>query len=170
MTHMNLTHRLKYLGLSMAIVSLAACGGSGDDDDPLPTDTGTDAVAKDVGSWKSDCYADSGASALLRADFTKAAADTLGGSVIVYYYIGSSCSGPSVKSDKVLSNISLKVVGAKTVDGVTADKFQGSSDQGTKKTVLYTNGSTLQIGDPDATEDAEGYPNSFFKYALKRLS
>ena len=100
---MNLTHRLKYLGLSMAIVSLAACGGSGDDDDPLPTDTGTDAVAKYVGSWKSDCYADSGASALLRADFTKAAADTLGGSVIVYYYIGSSCSGPSVKSDKVLS-------------------------------------------------------------------
>ena len=164
---MKLTHRIKILGLSMAVATLAACGGG--DDDPLPTDASTDAVAKYVGSWKSDCYSDSGASAHLRADFTKAAADTLGGSVIVYYYVGSSCSGPSVKDDKVLSNVSLKTVGTKAVGGVTADTFLGGSDQGTKKVVLYTDGSTLQIGDPDGAEDAEGYANTFFEYSMKRL-
>jgi hypothetical protein len=164
---MKFPHRFKMISLAVAVTALAACGGG--DDDPLPTDTSTDAVAKYVGSWKSDCYSDSGASAVLRADFTKAAADTLGGSVIVYYYVGSSCSGPSVKDDKVLSNMSLKVTGSKAVGGVTADKFQGGSDQGSKKVVLYTDGSTLQIGDIDGTEDTEGYATSFFEYSMKRL-
>jgi hypothetical protein len=53
--------------------------------------------------------------------------------------------------------------------GVTADKFQGTSDQGTANVVLYLDGTTLQIGDPDGAKDAAGYPNSFFEYALSRL-
>ena len=153
--------------LAVAALALTACGGG--KDDPVTADTGTDAVAKYVGSWESECYADSGASAELRADFTKAAADTLGGQVVVYYYIGSSCSGPVVKDDKVLSNVSLKLVGTKAVGGVQADKFNGGSDQGSAQVLLYVNGDTLQIGDPDGAEDAEGYPNSFFEYAMKRV-
>ena len=164
---MKLTHRFKILGLSMAVVTLAACGGG--DDDPLPTDASTDAVAKYVGSWKSDCYSDSGASAHLRADFTKAAADTLGGSVIVYYYVGTSCSGPSVKDDKVLEQCVAQ--GGRYQGCRRRDRRQipGWIRSGHQKVVLYTDGSTLQIGDPDGAEDAEGYANTFFEYAMKRL-
>jgi hypothetical protein len=153
--------------LASAALALTACGGG--KSDPVVADTSADAVAKYVGSWESECYADSGASAELRADFTKAAADTLGGKVVVYYYIGSSCSGPVVKDDKVLSNVSLKIVGSKTVGGVQADKFNGGSDQGTSQVLLYVNGDTLQIGDTKGAKDAEGYPNSFFEYAMKRV-
>ena len=153
--------------LAVAALALTACGGG--KDDPVVADTSADAVAKYVGSWESECYADSGASAEIRADLTKAAADTLGGQVVIYYYIGSSCSGPVVKDDKVLSNVSLKLAGSKAVGGVQADKFSGGSDQGSKQVLLYVNGDTLQIGDPNGAEDAEGYPNSFFEYAMKRI-
>jgi hypothetical protein len=153
--------------LAVAALALTACGGG--KDDPVEADTTDAAVAKYVGSWESECYEDSGASAELRADFTKTDADTLGGQVIVYYYIGSSCSGPVVKDDKVLSNVALTLVGNKTVSGVQADKFSGSSDQGNKQVLLYVNGDTLQIGDVDGTEDAEGYPTSFFEYSMTRI-
>ena len=153
--------------LAVATLALTACGGS--KNDTVTADTSADAVAKYVGSWESECYADSGASAELRADLTKAAADTVGGNITVYYYVGGSCSGPVVKTDKVLSNMALKLVGTKAVSGVQADKFDGNSDQGAKKILLYVNGTTLQIGDIDGVDDAEGYPNSFYKYALKRI-
>jgi hypothetical protein len=74
-----------------------------------------------------------------------------------------------VKDDKVLSNVALTLVGNKTVSGVQADKFSGSSDQGNKQVLLYVNGDTLQIGDIDGTEDAEGYPTSFFEYSMTRI-
>ena len=152
---------------SASVIALTACGGG--DADPTPGDSSADAVAPYVGSWLSECYTDSGASAHLRADFTKAAADTLGGKVVVYYYIGKSCSGPAVKDDKVLSNLSLKLDGSKVVGGVTANRLQGGSDQGTAKVLLQVNGNTLQIGDVKGAKDAEGYPEALYQYALKRL-
>ena len=156
--------------LSFALVAtaaLSACGGGGGD--PLPTDASSDPVAKYVGSWQSSCYKDSGASGELRADFSKLSANAIGGKVKAYFYIGSSCSGPVIKSETFLSNLSLTLVGDKAVAGVTVDKFQGTSDQGSANVVLYVNGTTLQIGDTKGAKDAEGYPNSFFEYALSRL-
>lgn len=154
--------------LSTAVL-LSACGG-GDDDPSVPGDGSSDVVAKYIGTWESDCYADSGASAKVRADFTKTSATSFSGNVVAYGYIGSSCSGPSVKDEKVLTNLSMQHAGTKTVSGVTADKFSGASDQANGKLVMYTDGTTLQLGDVDAGKDAEGYPNSFFesRYTLKR--
>jgi len=157
----------KLIGLSLAIAALTACGGG--DDDPLPGDTSGDLVAKYIGSWQSACYADSGASAHLRADFTKASATGFTGEVVAYAYIGTSCSGPSVKNEKVFTNMVMSHDGTKAVGGVTADKFAGTADQGSKNVLLYVNGNTLQIGDPDAAKDAQGYPNAFYDKSLSRL-
>jgi hypothetical protein len=164
---MRLSHWTRATGVAFAAVALTACGGG--KSDPVAGDASSDAVAKYVGSWESECYDDSGASAELRADFSKSSPDTLGGQVVVYYYIGTSCSGPVVKDDKVLSNVSLQLVGSKAVAGVQADKFNGGSDQGEAKVLLYVNGDTLQIGDVKGAKDAEGYPNEIFEYALKRI-
>jgi hypothetical protein len=152
-----------------AAALLSACGG-GDDDPAVAGDSSGDVVAKYIGTWESDCYADSGASAKVRADFTKASATSFTGNVVAYGYIGGSCSGPSVRDEKVLTNLSMNHAGTKTVSGVTADKFNGAADQGNGKLVMYTDGSTLQLGDVDAAKDAEGYPNSFYesRYTLKR--
>jgi hypothetical protein len=150
-----------------ASAALSACGGGGGD--PLPTDSSTDAVAKYVGSWQSACYKDSGASAELRADFTKLSSTSIGGKVKAYAYIGGSCSGPVVKTETVLSNLSLTLVGEKDLAGINSGKFDGTSDQGESKVLLGVNGNTLHIGDPDAAEDAEGYPEAFVEYALSRI-
>lgn len=150
--------------------ALAACGG-GDDDPALGGDASGDAVAKYIGSWQSDCYADSGASARARADFTKTSATSFSGGVVVYGYLGGSCSGPSVREEKALTGLSMSHVGTKTVEGLTADKFNGSSDQGEGKLVFWADSNTLRIGDVDAGKDAEGYANGFLdsRFTLKRL-
>lgn len=164
---MRISHWTQVGCLAAASFALTACGGG--KDDPIAADASTDAVAKYVGSWESECYSDSGASAELRADFTKKSATGLGGNITVYYYIGSSCSGPVVKDDKVLANLSLDLQGPRAISGVTGDAFSGSSTKGTAKVVLYTNGGTLQIGDVKAAPDADGYATTFYKYALKRV-
>lgn len=164
------TPRFKLIALSLAVAALAtACGGG--DDPPLPGDNSGDVVAKFIGSWESDCYADSGASAKLRADFTKASPTSFTGDVIAYGYIGSSCSGPTVKDEKVLTGLSMTHAGTKSIAGVTADKFSGTSSQKNGKLVMYANGNTLQLGDVDGPEDAEGYANTFYesRYTLKRI-
>jgi hypothetical protein len=152
-----------------ATALLAACGG-GDDDPSVEGDSSGDVVAKYIGTWESDCYADSGASAKIRADFTKVSATSFSGNVVAYGYVGSSCSGPSVKDENVLTNLSMNHAGTKAIAGVTADKFNGAADQGNGKLVMYTDGTTLQLGDEDGAKDAEGYANSFYdsRYTLKR--
>ena len=150
-----------------AALALTACGGG--KDDPVAADTSADSVAKYVGSWESECYSDSGASAELRADFTKKSGTSLGGNITVYYYIGSSCSGPVVKDDKVLADLSLELQGARAIAGVTGDAFSGTSAKGSAKVVLYTTGATLQIGDVKAAPDADGYATTFYEYSLKRI-
>lgn len=162
--------RLPLIAAALAASLLAtACGGG--DDPALPGDASGDAVAKYIGSWESDCYSDSGASAKARADFTKTSATSFTGSVVAYAYLGTSCSGPSVRDDKVLTNMSMTFVGTKTVEGATVDKFSGASDQGNGKVVMYANGDVLRLGDVDGPEDAEGYAESFYdsRYTLKRL-
>jgi hypothetical protein len=159
---------LKLLCLGLALASLTACGG-GDDDKALSTDVSTDVVAKYIGSWKSDCYKDSGASALLRADFTKVSATSFTGKVVAYGYIGNSCSGPSIKDENVLTNLQMTHAGTKTTAGVLADKFTGSSSQGTSKVLLSGDGTQILIGDPDSGKDAEGFPSQFFEYKFRRL-
>ncbi len=150
--------------------ALAACGG-GDDDPALGGDASGDAVAKYIGSWQSDCYADSGASARARADFTKTSATSFTGKVVVYGYLGGSCSGPVVRDENAITGLSMAHAGTKTVEGVTADKFSGSSDQGESKLVLWASGDTMRIGDVDAGKDAEGYANAFLdsRFTLQRL-
>lgn len=157
----------KLVGLGLAIAALTACGGG--NDDPLPGDASADVVAKYIGSWESECYTDDGASAHLRADFTKTSATSFSGDVIAYAYIGRSCSGPSVKTEKVLTNLQMTHVGTKPAAGVTADKFTGTSDQGSSKVLLHSDGTLLQIGDPDSGKDAEGYPSEFIEYKLSRI-
>lgn len=164
---MHIRHGFKLVGLSLFIAALTACGGG--NDDPLPTDPSDDPVAKYIGSWQSACYDDSGASAHLRADFTKSSATGFTGEVVAYAYIGTSCSGPSVKQEKVFTHMVMSHDGTKAVGGVTADKFAGTADQGSAKVLLYVNGSTLQIGDPDASKDGQGYPNAFYDKSLSRL-
>lgn len=164
---MRIAHWTQISCLAVASLALTACGGG--KDDPVTADAGTDAVAKYVGSWESECYADSGASAELRADFSKTSATSLGGNVTVYYYLGSSCSGPVVKNEKVLADLSLQLQGARTVAGLAADAFSGTSAKGSAKLVLYTDGTTLQIGDVKGAQDAEGYATSFYEYTLKRI-
>ncbi|MDO9253697.1 MAG: hypothetical protein Q8S71_14085 [Hydrogenophaga sp.] len=156
----------KLIGLSLAIAALTACGGN---DDPLPGDTSGDLVAKYIGSWESGCYEDSGASAHLRADFTKASATGFTGEVVAYAYIGTSCSGPSVKNKKVFTNMVMSHDGTKVVGGVTADKFAGTADQGSAKVLLTVSGNILRIGDPDASKDAQGYPNAFYDKSMSRI-
>lgn len=163
----HLRHGFKLVMLSLAIAALAACGGG--DDDPLPDDSSDDVVSKYIGSWRSACYDDSGASAHLRADFTKVSATGFTGEVVAYAYIGTSCSGPAVKVEKVLTNMTMSHDGTKMVGAVTADKFAGTADQGEEKVLLHVSGDTLQIGDPDATKDGQGYPNAFYDKSLSRL-
>ena len=57
----------------------------------------------------------------------------------------------------------------KAVGSVTADKFAGTSDQGSAKVLLHVNGNTLQIGDPDASKDAQGYPHAFYDKSMTRI-
>ena len=162
-----LRRRFNLLAMAALLGLLSACGGS--DDDPLPTDPSQDVVAKYIGSWRSDCYSDDGASAFLRADFSKASATGFTGDVIAYAFLGTSCSGPAVRSERVLTNLVMSYDGTKAVGAVTADKFAGTADQGSEKIILYVNGNTLQIGDPDASTDAQGYPNAFYDKSLQRL-
>ncbi|MFN3494245.1 MAG: hypothetical protein ACK40L_07040 [Hydrogenophaga sp.] len=165
--NLSLRRRLSLLAMVSVVGLLSACGGG--DDDPLPTDDSTDVVAKYIGSWRSDCYSDDGASAFLRADFVKASATGFTGDVIAYAYLGTSCSGPAVRVERVLTNMVMSFDGTKPVGTVTADKFSGTADQGSEKILLQVNGNTLQIGDPDASKDAQGYPNAFYDKSLKRL-
>lgn len=158
---------LRWLAAAAVAATLAACGGG--DDDPLGTDGSSDPVAGFVGSWETRCKSDSGASARVRADLHKVSSTILGGDVIAYYYVGTSCSGPSVKRDKALTNMRMTLVGEQAIQGVTAQQFTGSSDQGESKVLLYTNGNTLLIGDPDAPEDANGYPIEFFEESFSRM-
>lgn len=162
-----LRRRFTLFAMASVLALLSACGGG--DDDPLPTDDSQDVVAKYIGSWRSECYSDDGASAFLRADFSKASATGFTGDVIAYAYLGTSCSGPAVRVERVLTNLVMSFDGTKTVGGVTADKFAGTADQGDENIVLYVNGNTLQIGDPDASRDAQGYPNAFYDKSLQRL-
>ncbi len=164
------TSRFSRLAVAFAASALLiACGGN-DDDPSVATDTSSDIVAKYIGTWESDCYADSGASARARADFTKTSATSFTGNVIAYGYVGGSCSGPSVKEEKVLTNLSMQHAGTKPIAGVTADKFAGASDQANGKLVMYTNGAILQLGNVDGARDAEGFAESFYdsRYTLKR--
>ena len=163
----HLRHGFKLVTLSLAIAVLTACGGG--NDDPLPDDPSDDVVSKYIGSWLSECFDDDGASAHLRADFTKASATGFTGEVVAYAYIGTSCSGPSVKNKKVFTNMVMSHDGTKAVGGVTADKFAGTSNQGSAKVLLHVNGNTLQIGDPDASKDAQGYPNAFYDKTMSRI-
>ena len=167
---MKMSHRIPLIAASLAVASLLSACGGGDDDPSVAADTSGDAVAKYIGTWESDCYADSGASAKVRADFNKTSATSFTGNVIAYGYLGSSCSGPSVKDEKVLTNLSMNHAGTKDIAGVTADKFSGASDQANGKLVMYTDGSTLQLGDVDAAKDSEGYAEAFYesRYTLKR--
>lgn len=154
-----------------ATALLAACGG-GDDDPALPGDSSGDVVAKYIGSWQSDCFEEGSASGRARADFTKNSATSFSGNIVVYAYIGTSCSGPSVKEEKLLTNFTMTHAGTKSIEGVTGDKFTGTSDQKNGKLVLYVNGSSLRVGDVDGAQDAEGYANTFFdsRYTLQRLN
>jgi hypothetical protein len=158
---------LRWVSVVLVSAVLAACGGG--DDDPLDTDDSSDPVARYVGSWESRCVADSGASARLRADLRKITPDTLGGDVIAYAYVGTSCSGPSVRDKKVLSNMRVTLVGSQQTGGVTADRFVGTSAQGEGKVLMYTNGNTLRIGDPDSPDNADGYPTEFLEETLSRM-
>ena len=157
---------LRWLAVAAVGVALAACGS---DDDPIATDDSSDPVAKYVGSWESRCVADSGASARLRADLRKISPDTLGGDVIAYAYAGTSCSGPDLRDKKVLSDMRMTLVGSQPIAGVTADQFTGTSAQGEGKVLMYTNGSTLLIGDPDSPDSADGYPTEFLEESLSRM-
>ncbi|MDQ7744519.1 hypothetical protein [Hydrogenophaga pseudoflava] len=161
---------LSLIGAALATAALLTACGGGDDDPSVAGDSSGDVVAKYIGTWESDCFEEGGASGRVRADFTKTSATSFSGNVVLYGYIGSSCSGPSVKDEKVLTNLSMNHAGTKAIAGVTADKFNGASDQGNGKLVMYTDGTTLQLGDIDAGKDAEGYPNSFYesRYTLKR--
>lgn len=167
---MTMMPRFPLMAATLAAAALLTACGGGDDDPSVPADTSGDAVAKYIGTWESNCYADSGASARLRADFTKTSSTSFTGNVIAYGYIGSACSGPTVKNEKVLTNMSMTHAGTKDIAGVTADKFSGTADQGNGKVLLYTDGSTLQLGNVGAAKDAEGYPEAFYDslYTLKR--
>lgn len=167
MPSMQLLRTFKMTAAALSVALLAACGGG--DDDPLPGDPSSDPVAKYVGSWLSRCVSDSGASAHVRADFRKVSPTGLSGDVIAYAYVGTSCSGPSVRDRKVLTNLNLTLVGPTTVSGLAAERFSGSADQGNGKVVLSVSGNQLRIGDPDEGKDAEGYPTSFFDEVLNRL-
>ena len=145
---------------------LSACGGN--PDDALPGDTSTDPIAPFIGSWESECYSDDGASARLYADFSKVSPTGFTGKITGFAYAGTSCSGPSVKNKDVLTNMSMAIAGTKTVEGVQATLFNGTSDQGVGKTILYSAGSTLKVGDDKSAKDAAGYPSAFYTYTFNR--
>ena len=163
---MTQTHISKSILTLAVTVSLFGCGGG--HGSSLAGDTSNDPVAKYIGSWKSDCYSQDGASARAYGDFTKSSATGFTGSVVAYVYLGTSCSGPSVKSEDVLTNMTMSLTGAKTIEGQNADTFVGSSDQGSAKIALATEGTILRVGDNKSDKDAEGYPTAFYKYIFTR--
>lgn len=167
---MTMHPRFKLIAMCLAVAAFtAACGGG--DEDPLPGDATGDVVAKYIGSWESDCFKEGSASGKARADFTKTSGTSFSGDVIAYAYVGTSCSGPSVRDEKVLTGLSMTHAGTKALGGVTVDKFSGTSTQKNGKLVMYANGNTLQLGDVDGPEDADGYANTFYdsRYTLKRI-
>jgi hypothetical protein len=179
-----LSRRLGFFALLSAFAVLPACGGGNDDLPPevpveevapepeveeaaqAPT---VDVVSKYVGAWASECFTEDEFSAVVRADFAKSSATRFTGNVVVNAYLGTSCSGPVVQSERVLTNLALSYDGTKRIGSATAEKFAGKADQGTGKVLLYLRGSTLRIGDPGASRDAQGYPNAFYDKTLTRL-
>lgn len=141
-------------------------GGTTPEAAPQPT---VDVVSKYVGAWSSDCFTEDGFSAVARADFARGSAIRITGNVVVNAYLGTSCSGPVVQTERVLTNLSLNYHGTKTIGSAKAEKFAGRADQGTGKVLLYLSGNTLRIGDPDAPRDTQGYPNAFYDQTLQRL-
>ena len=186
-----LHRRLGHFIVIGTVAMLTACGGGDDEpEDPAPEapvaeagadpsegDTApeaapqptVDVVSKYVGAWGSDCYTEDGFSAIARADFARGSATRITGNVVVNAYLGTSCSGPVIRTERVLTNLSLNYDGTKAIGSATAEKFAGRADQGTGKVLLFLSGNTLRIGDPDASRDAQGYPNAFFDQALRRL-
>ena len=181
------SHPLRFLGACCAVALLTACGG-GDDAlppaeepveeaaqapgpaadaaEPAPV---VDVVSKYVGAWVSECYTESGYSALVRANFGKASNTRITGNVVINAYLGTSCTGAVIQSERLLTNLSLSYDGTKAIGAAKAEKFAGKADQGTGKVLLYLRGNTLQFGDPDAARDAQGYPNAFYDQSLQRL-
>ena len=180
-----LSRRLGFFVLLSAFAVLTACGGGNDDppppeepveevapepevDEAAPAPT-VDVVSKYVGAWASDCFTEDEFSAVVRADFARGSATRITGRVVINAYLGTSCSGPVVRSERVLTNLAMSYDGTKRIGSATAEKFAGRADQGTGKVLLYLRGTTLRIGDPDASRDAQGYPNAFYDKTLTRL-
>lgn len=159
---MNKPFRFSALAL-LTLAALTACGG-GDDGD-----TSTDVVAPYIGSWGGTCYPYQGtASAQLQLDFIKTSATSFNGDVVVRVYVGTSCSGLSVASEDVFTNMQMAHAGSTLVAGVAADRFAGTASEGTAKIVLSAGASSLKMGDPTSAKDADGYPTAFYSYAFTR--
>ncbi|MEZ5644226.1 MAG: hypothetical protein R3E94_05730 [Burkholderiaceae bacterium] len=157
---------MRWLAAPVLAFGLIACGGG--NDDPVAGDPAADPVSPYVGTWLSRCVAESGLSAHLRADFLKTGTQSLAGDVLVFYYLGTSCSGPSVDDDRVLSNLQLTLDGTGVVAGLAAERFIGTSNEGNAHVVMAVNGNQLRIGDPDASKDADGFPTAFLDETLTR--
>lgn len=144
----------------MLALSLTACGGGGDDASSSASNGTADPY---VGTWKNRiCDAGLGGFFKDTIVITKKADKVYQVDFQIYQYSTNACTGTATPVPGDSFSFVNTIVGTKAVEGVTADKVTYvDSSSATLKSVSYTDGKVLRMGDDFATKDTDGFPNNF---------
>lgn len=168
MDWMKLTRRANTLLASVALATLAACGGGGGSDgDSNANGASAAGIDKYVGSWQSNCISETvsteqgpvTASARLFVTNTKVSDTVLSVVTGSKGYLGSTCSGTAYYSDDALSTETATLTGTGTVGGQSVDKFSYAGTDGNYLNIAQLSGGKLYLGS-DEDLDASGYPTA----------
>ncbi|GLS15342.1 MULTISPECIES: hypothetical protein [Hydrogenophaga] len=145
----------KTLAVWLATAMLAACGGSGDNNDNGTSAAGEPAD-KYVGTWDAPCYSEDGLSANATIVLTKGGAHSVSGTSTLRVFNNTSCSGNPVASQDFPANITID--GTTQASGKTADKVTETSLGESGKELLYVDGNRLFASQEGSALDGQGYP------------
>lgn len=163
MTQSPFTFTRSALGLGSALtlaIGLTACGGGGDN----ATSSASNGTADPyVGTWKNRiCDAGQGGFFKDAIVITKKADKVYQVDFQIYQYSTNTCTGTGTAVPGDNFSFVNTIVGTKAMEGVTADKVTYTDlNNATVKSVSYTDGKVLRVGDDFATKDADGFPNAF---------
>ncbi|TBO28341.1 hypothetical protein EYS42_15155 [Aquabacterium lacunae] len=146
------------MGLAVA-AALSACGGGGDSAGQASNGT----ADPYVGTWKSRlCYTGQGGFFKDSIVITKKGDKVYQVDFQIYQYSTNTCTGTGTAVQGDAFSFVNTIVGTKTVEGVTADKTTYTNLNGaTAKSVSYTDGKVLRVGDERGATDTDGFPNNF---------
>jgi hypothetical protein len=147
------------MGLVAVAAALTACGGGGDSAGLASNGT----ADPYVGTWKSRyCYAGQGGFFKDTIVISKKGDKVYQVDFQIYQYGVNTCTGTGTAVQGDSFSFVNTIVGTKMVDGVLADKITYTDlNNATVKSVSYTDGKVLRVGDDQAAKDAEGFTNSF---------